>query len=289
MSDMTGKVVMITGSNSGIGKETALELARQGATIVMVVRNREKGEEARGEIIEETGNQDIDILISDFSEMSQVRELVSKFKEKYARLDVLVNNAGGIFGDRIVTSERNEYTLALNYLAPILLTNELLGVLVSSGPSRIINVSSAAHNFGKYDLENIQLESGYGSMRAYSNAKLLIIMHTYKLAERLEGTNVIVNALHPGFVRTNFGSGMGLGSRIFMKLAKPFAKSSKKGAQTPIYLALSPEVENTSGKYFVDNKPRDTKKVTYEKKLQDELWDWTNQTLNLTWSIVKSH
>ena len=259
---MTDRVCMVTGANSGIGRETARALVKMGATVVMVVRNQEAGEEVRQAIISETGNESIELMIADLFSMDQVRRLASDFKKTHTRLDVLVNNAGAIFPKREETVDGFERTVALNHLAPFLLTHELLELLKASAPSRIVNVSSAAHRRGKIDFENLQRRKKYGLMGPYGSAKLMLIMFTYALARRLKGTLVTVNALHPGVVRTHFGQNdASRGRRFMFRVLGPFFKSPEKGAETSIYLASSPEVEGISGKYFENCKQTDLKHV----------------------------
>jgi retinol dehydrogenase-14 len=281
MNNMSGKVCIVTGANSGIGKETVRALSAQGATVVMVVRNLCSGEEARQDIYDETQNEKIEMMVADLFSIADIKKLVNEFKSKYERLDVLINNAGAIFPKKELTADGFERTFALDYLAPFLLTRELLVVLKASAPSRIINVSSFAHTRGTIDFENLQSEKKYGQMSPYSNAKLMLIMHTYALARRLEGTNVTVNALHPGFVRSHFGQNNASKARkLAFKLVGPFAKSPKKGAETSIYLASSPEVEGVSGKYFVNCKPAKSSDISYDRDLQEQLWKYTENLLN---------
>lgn len=281
-SDMTGKICIVTGSNSGIGKETALALAEMGAKVVMIVRNPNAGEKARREIIDQSGNEDVDMLIADLSSMDQVRRVAREFKEKYKRLDVLVNNAGGINNEYHTSVDGNEMTFAVNYLAPFLLSHELLDILKESAPSRIINVSSGAHTMGKIDFDNLQSEKKYSSFRAYGNAKLMLVMSTYELARRLEGTGVTANVLHPGVVHTNFGrSDGGRVRKAMYKAFSVFAKSPKKGAETSVYLATSPEVNSVSGKYFSNSKEKRSSKISYDLELQQRLWKKTEEILGI--------
>jgi NAD(P)-dependent dehydrogenase (short-subunit alcohol dehydrogenase family) len=179
MESMDRKICIVTGSNSGIGKQTAMALADNGAHVVMIVRSEERGEEARQEIIRETGNESIDMLLADLSSMEQIRNVTAQFKEKYDRLDVLINNAGAIFWKRKETDEGFEMTFALNHLAPFLLTYELIDVLLDSEPSRIVNVSSGAHTRGEIDFDDLQSKEDYGALGAYSSAKLMTIAFTY--------------------------------------------------------------------------------------------------------------
>ncbi|HEX7483396.1 MAG TPA: SDR family NAD(P)-dependent oxidoreductase, partial [Candidatus Bathyarchaeia archaeon] len=206
---MSGKICIVTGSNSGIGKETAFVLAEMGATVVMVVRNQEKGEKALAEIIEKTGNKSTSLMLCDMSTLASIRDFAREFKKKYSRLDVLVNNAGGEFSNREVTQEGFERTFAVDYLAPFLLTNELLDLLKVSAPSKIINVSSGLAKNGKVNFDDLQSVKDYKGMQVYSNAKLMLMMFTYELSKRLVGSGVTANVLMPGFVATNLGKNSG--------------------------------------------------------------------------------
>lgn len=272
--DMNNKIVIITGANSGIGKETAIALARKGARVIMLCRNIEKAEKAMNDIKERANTESIDLIIADLSDQESIHAAVEKFKAKYDRLDVLINNAGSIIRERRETKDGYEMTFAVNHLGHFLLTLLLLDVLIKSAPSRIINVSSAAHRYGRFDFENINLEANYSSFRAYGNSKLANVLFTYELARRLEGTGVTVNALHPGVVNSNFGKGQ------FSKFLTPFVAfstlfliSSEKGAKTSVYLASSDDVKDVTGKYFKKQKAVKTSKPSYNKETQKKLWE----------------
>lgn len=280
--DMTGKVCIVTGSNSGIGKETALALAKMGATVVMVVRNQEKGQKALDEIVSETGNHSVSLMICDMSSMASIRSFVAELKKRYNRLDVLINNAGAEYVKREVTPEGFERTFAVNYLAPFLLTHELLDLLKASAPSRIINVSSGLAKNGKIDFDDLQNERDYKGMKAYSNAKLMLMMWTYALSRRLDGTGVTVNVLMPGFVATNLGKNSGsLRSRIMFSMVRPMQISAKKGAETSVFLASSDQVSKVSGKCFSKKQETETCPASYEVKAQERLWNETVKILKL--------
>ena len=271
---MKGKVVLVTGATNGIGKITAQELATKGATLVIVGRNAEKTRATAGEIRLKSGNPGVDSLTADLSSLEQVRQLAGEFMKKYNRLDVLINNAGGIFARRQVTVDGYEMTFAFNHLAYFLLTNQLLGLLEASAPARIINVSSAAHLNGPFDFEDLQsVHYSYGGFRAYSHSKLANVMFTYELARRLAGTGVTANALHPGTVNTGFGKNNGGVMNLAMKAFAMFQIPPEQGAQTSIYLASSPEVEGVSGKYFVDCKPERSSASSYDEVAQKRLWE----------------
>jgi NAD(P)-dependent dehydrogenase (short-subunit alcohol dehydrogenase family) len=290
MSKMKGKICIITGSNSGIGKETAIGLAEMGATIVMVVRNQERGERARTEIVKQTGNNSVILMICDLSSMSSIRHFAEEFKKKYDRLDALINNAGASFSKREVTSEGFERNFAVNYLGPFLLTHELLDLLKSSAPSRIINVSSGLAKNGKVDLDGLQSEKKYAGTKfyspsrapAYDNAKLMLMMFNYELARRLKGSGVTVNVLMPGFTATNLGKSSGsLSSYIMFKMVRPMQQSAKKGAETSIYLASSDDIKDITGKCFAKKKEAKTCPASYDEELQKLLWNKTESVLGL--------
>lgn len=279
---MKGKICVVTGSNSGIGKETSLGLASMGATVVMVVRNRDRGEAARNDIETKTGSRLTDLMICDLSSMGSIRQLAEAIRKKYDRLHVLVNNAGAVFQDRQVTVDGLERTLAVNYLAPFLLTHELLPLLRESAPSRVVNVTSGLHTSGKVDLGDLQSEKKYDGMTTYADAKLMVVMFTYELARRLEGTGVTVNVVHPGFAATNLGRNTGsLLSNVEFALMRPFQLTAKKAAETSIYLASSHEVEGVTGKYFHGKRELTSSPVSYDKQMQRSLWDATVGLLGL--------
>lgn len=282
--ELAGKVCVVTGSNSGIGKETALALAGMGATVVMVVRNQEKGQKALDEIVAETGNRSVSLMLCDMSSMASVRSFAAEFKKKYTSLNVLINNAGAEFVKRQVTSEGFEQTFAVDYLAPFLLTHELLDLLQASAPSRIINVSSGLAKNGKVDYDDLQNEKNYKGMKAYSNAKLMLTMFTYALSRRLAGSGVTANVLMPGFVATNLGKNSGSRSSALMfTLVRPMQISAKKGAETSVYLASSDEVTNVSGKCFSKKKEATTCTASYDVDSQERLWVETTKMLKLDW------
>lgn len=270
---MKDKVCIITGANAGIGKETTLAIAKQGATIAMVCRNPSKAAQAQKEIIGESGNQNIEVFICDFSVQEQIRKVATELTARYPTIDILINNAGFIASDttRQTTVDGIEQTVAVNHLGYFMLTNLLKSSLLASSAARIINVSSEAHKFTKFDLDNIQLEQGYTPMKAYAISKLLNIHFTKALAKRVADTSITVNALHPGVVRTNFGSNLSGFTKIIFAIAKPFMINSAKGAATSIYLATSPKVANVTGKYFANKKQKtpngDACNETYAKKV----------------------
>lgn len=271
-TSMQGKVCLVTGSTSGIGKVTARELAGLGATVVMLCRNRAKGEAAQAEIRAVTGNEQVDLIVADLTSQADVRRAVEDFKQQYTQLHILINNAGAIYNKRWVTSDGLEATFALNHLAPFLLTELLLDSLKASTPARIVNVSSMAHISGKINFEDLQCEKKYSPWRAYSQAKLAIILFTYELARQIEGTNVTVNSLHPGVIASNFDQGLGGFTRWGWKLISPLLSSVERGAQTTLYLAASPEVEGVTGKYFANRKEKRSSGLSYNEAISQRLW-----------------
>ena len=271
---LDGKTCLVTGANSGIGKETAKALAQMKADVVMVCRNKEKGEAARQEIEKKTENASVDLLLCDLSSLAEVRTLAAEVRNRYGKLNVLVNNAG-LFSLSGKTKDGFERTFAVDYLAPFLLTNLLLELLKSSAPSRIVNVSSVALFGGHVDLDAIEtgsLPSGWG---AYSNSKLALAMFTYELARRLQGTGVTANCLHPGAVATNIW-------KIPPAVVRPFLKSAKEGAETSVYLASAPEVEGVTGKYFEKKSEKKSSEESYDEKKALALWDATSKMVGLT-------
>ena len=289
MSELQGKICLVTGSNSGIGKETAIDLAKMGATVVMVVRNKERGEKSQKEIVKQSGNSSVDLMICDLSSMESIRQFSEEFKKKYKRLDVLVNNAGAVFSRREVTPEGFERTFAVNYLGPFLLTHQLLNLLKSSAPSRIINVSSGLAKDGRVNLDDLQGENITGKKSVsharspfYANTKLMLILYTYELARRLKGSGVTANVLLPGFTATNLGKNSGsLRSSIMFKMVRPMQQSAKKGAETSIYLASSDEVKGITGKCFAKKKETTTCPASYDEDLQRRLWIKTESLLGI--------
>lgn len=281
---MTGKTCLVTGANSGIGKETALGLARLGARVVLVCRNQQKGEEALGDIRRETGSSSLDLLIADTSSFGSVRALAVQVHERYRRLDVLLNNAGAAVRYRMLSADGIEMTLAGNYLGPVLLTFLLLDLLKSSAPSRIVNVSSEAHRSARLDLNDLQYQTRkYKSIAAYSQSKLLMNAFTFELARRLEGTGVTANCLHPGVVATNIvPSNAPAVVKMGFAVMKPFLLSPKRGAAVSLYLATSPDVATVSGKYFVKSKPADSNPLLRHPKVAPAIWQWTEKMVGAT-------
>lgn len=267
-------IVLITGGNSGMGRATAIELAKEGAYVVILCRNKERGEEALKEIKRESKNHRVDLMLCDLGELNSIRNFAKEFKEKYNRLDILINNAGVILPKRHETKDGFELQFGVNHLGHFLLTNLLLDLLIDSAPSRIVNVASGAHKVGKIYFEDINLRNNFNLIRAYSQAKLANVLFTYELSDRLKGTGVTVNCLHPGAVATQMGIDRNTGFGTFITtMLKPFFQSPKEGAATAIYLAASEEVEGVSGKYFYKKRSVKSSKTSYSKETAKRLWE----------------
>ncbi len=281
-SSMTGKVMLVTGATSGIGAVTARALAAAGgATVVLVGRDRERSAAAVEQIRRSTGNQSVEYLLADLSSQAEIRRLADEFLGRYDRLDVLVNNAGAMFWSRQETVDGLERTFALNHLSYFLLTNLLLDRLKASAPARVVSVSSAAHDGARIDFDDLQGKRSYAGMRAYGQSKLANVLFTYELARRLKGTGVTANALHPGFVATNFATNNGEIVRLVMAIIHRFALSPDRGAQTSIYLATSPEVEGVTGKYFSNSKAVRSSDISYDEAVAHRLWDASSELTGL--------
>jgi NAD(P)-dependent dehydrogenase (short-subunit alcohol dehydrogenase family) len=277
---MGGKVALVTGGTSGIGKATAMALAAMGADVIVVGRDRERGERATEEIRAQTGAK-VDLALADLSSQAEVRALAEEFKRRYDRLDVLVNNAGLVQSTRTETVDGLESTFAINHLAPFLLTNLLLDMLKESAPSRVVTVSSEAERWGNIDLDDLQSEKSYRGFPVYGMTKLANIMFTYELAERLKGTGVTATCMHPGAVNTRFGTSNRGPMTLLFRAFKPFMRTPDQGADTVIWLASSPEVEGLSGRYYADRKPLEPKKIANDPAARRTLWEESERLTGL--------
>jgi len=266
---MEGKVCLITGATSGIGKETALALARMGATVVFTARNPEKGRTTRDQIIASSRNETVDALECDLSSLSSVRDFCTIFQARHTRLHVLVNNAGTWEKERKVSKDGIENTFVVNHLAPFLMTNLLIDTLKNSAPARIISVSSGLHG-GTINFDDVEFRTNFKGMKAYRQSKLANILFTKELSRRLIGTGVTANCLMPGLVATDLSRNASAFNRSFFRI---FGASPEKGAETSIYLASSPEVANISGQCFRKRKVVKTSKESSDPALAKRLWD----------------
>lgn len=277
---MKGKICMITGANSGVGKATATGLAKMGATIVMVCRNQERGEQALDEIKRDSNNELVYLMLADLSSQKAIHQLVKDFKEKYKSLHVLINNAGVNLSRVKLTEDGIETTLAVNYLAPFLLCNLLFDTLKESQPARIVNVASSVQA-KSIDFDNLNGEKHYSQMKAYSISKLALILFTYEFARRFDGNEVSINSLHPGYVRTNMIRNFRKFVKYFFPFISLFVIGPKRGAKTSIYCASSPDVEGVSGKYYKKRKEAKSGKISYNEDLAKQLWEISTKLTNL--------
>ena len=271
---MQGKICLITGGSDGIGYAASRELARMGARVIIVGRNSAKTEAAVQQIIADTDNPAVEYLLADLSSQRKVRRVAAEAVELTPYLDVLLNNAGAIFLSNRRSAEGIEMTFALNHLSYFLLTDLLLEHLRKAPRARIINVSSCAHESpGKFRLEDLPNPASNRGYAAYKRSKLCNVLFTYELARRLEGEKITVNALHPGLVRTNIARNNGLPGRVVNFFIGVRGVTPDRGAETPVYLAASPQVENVTGKYFVDCRPVPSSGMSYDADLAARLWD----------------
>ena len=280
--DLIGKVCLVTGGTSGIGKSVALSFAEFGADVVITARNKEKAEKVIQEIREISQNENVDYLIGDFSDLDQVRGIAKEFISKYKNLHILVNNAGAFYRKREETKYNVEKSFLVNHLSPFLLTNLLLDLLKKSKPSKIINISSDSHRRAKIDLNNLNMDGYYSGIKAYSNSKLANLLFTYELSRKVENKTICVNSVHPGFVSTGiFNFGDGLVGKVVNKIINRFMIKPEEGADTVIYLALSRENAVGCGKYFINRKSEKSSDMSYDLSLAKELWEKSEELTNL--------
>ncbi len=281
---MKDKLVLITGANSGIGKETARGLAAMGATLIMACRNLEKAAPVRDAIIEETGNAGVSLMHVDLASLESIRTFAHEFAGAYTCLDVLINNAGTFSPTRQETQDGFEKTMGTNHLGPFLLTHLLLPFLIEAPSARVVNVSSGAAFFGKIHLDDLQMTKSYGMVGfgAYAASKLANVFFTQELAQRLEGTRITVNAAHPGVVSTNIWPDSNwlwsFGDRILSR----FWISAEEGARTVIYAATSASLEGITGKFLADEQVREVKGNCRDVTLQKALWRASEQLTGIT-------
>ncbi len=275
MNNLNGKVCIVTGSTSGIGLVTAKELAKMGATTVVVARDEDRGKAALEEVIEYSKNDNVDLLICDFSSQTSIVEFAEKFRRKYDRLDILVNNAGLMNHKRVETASGVEMTFAVNHLGTFLTTNILLDMLKDTPASRTLVVASDLHFRGNIDPNNLMHEQNYNGFTAYCDSKLANILFVYKLARDLKGFDTTINALHPGVIKTKFGIEDRSSNRTF-----PMGRiSPEDGAKAQIYLSTSQHVQGVSGKYFNEMRMEKSSPMSYDAELADMLWQ---KSLELT-------
>ncbi|MGB7211355.1 MAG: SDR family oxidoreductase [Gemmatimonadales bacterium] len=271
-SALSGKTVLVTGATSGIGKITALELARMGARVLVHGRNPAKIEATVSELRAATGGE-VEGLIADLSSLAEVRRLAADVRARTDRLDVLVNNAGGATAKRTLSPDGIEMTLAVNHLAPFLLTDLLLDLLRTSAPARIVNVASEAHRVGMFDFDDLQSERRYRSFKVYGHTKMQNILFTYALARRLAGSGVTVTAVHPGAVDTGIWNAAKGPLRVVVRVMQWFMITPERGAAPLVRLASAPDVAGVTGVYFDRFKPKASADPSNDPAVQERLWD----------------
>ncbi|MEV4620723.1 SDR family oxidoreductase [Asanoa sp. NPDC049573] len=278
---MARRVVLVTGGSGGIGKATAIGLARSGARVWIVGRDLRRTEAAADEI-RAAGPRRVGVFVADLSSLAQVRQLADDVRQRLPRLNVLVNNVGGYWNTRQTTTDGLERTFALNHLAPFLLTNLLLDRLRESAPARVVTVSSQAHANGRIDFDDLQGVRDYSGARAYSKSKLANLLFTYELARRSPDLSVTANAVHPGVVNTSFGAeDPGAVQRLLVPLLRPFMKTPASGAATSIWVASAPELERVTGSYFDNGKPRRSAENSYDRAVAARLWQISSDLVAL--------
>lgn len=271
--DMQDRVCLVTGATAGIGYHTAEGLAAMGARTVLLARNAGKAADAAEKIRQRTGNRQVEVVIADLSRLDDVRRAAVEIGERFDALHVLVNNAGVIAREHTITEDGHELQWAVNHLAPFALTNRLLSLLEASGPARVVTVSSQVHHQGVIDFGDLTAERYYDPLAAYYRSKLANVVFTYALADRLAGTDVTANCLHPGVYATTLladYSGQPHWQMAFLRLRH---HGPEHGAKTSLYLATSPEMDGVSGKYFHnDTGEARSAEASYDRALQQQLW-----------------
>ncbi|XP_051872185.1 retinol dehydrogenase 12-like [Pristis pectinata] len=280
---LDGKTVIITGANTGIGKETARDLAKRGAQIILACRDTEKGDAAAKEIIEESGNSNIVVKKLNLANTKSVREFAEQINNEQQQVNILINNAGVMMCPYLKTEDGFELQFGVNHLGHFLLTYLLIDLIKRSSPARIINVSSAAHKMGKIQFDDLNSEKNYSPMKAYAQSKLANILFTRELARKLEGTSVSVFALHPGVVRTELARHLNPITRFGLSLLRPFTKSPASGAETTNYCAVAPGLEKETGQYFSDCDRAACSSAACDDETAKKLWEVSCQMLEIDW------
>ncbi|XP_030623304.1 retinol dehydrogenase 12, like [Chanos chanos] len=280
---LDGKTVIITGANTGIGKETAVDLAKRGARIIMACRDMEKASAALKEVIELSGNQNVVTRKLDLSDSKSIREFAEAINKEEEQVNILINNAGVMVCPYAKTADGFEMQIGVNHMGHFLLTYLLMDLIKRSTPARIINVSSMAHSWGTINLEDINSEKSYDKNKAYSQSKLANVLFTRSLGKKLQGTGVTVYALHPGVVQTELWRHLSKPQQALFWMIKPFTKTSVQGAQTTIYCAVAPELETQTGGYYSDCAPANCSRLASDDDLANRLWNLSSQMLGISW------
>uniref|UniRef100_UPI00398ED46F retinol dehydrogenase 12-like isoform X2 n=1 Tax=Pristiophorus japonicus TaxID=55135 RepID=UPI00398ED46F len=286
---LDGKTVIITGANTGIGKETARDLAKRGALIIIACRDTEKGDVAAKEIIEESGNPNIVVKKLDLADTKSIREFAAQINDEQQQVNILINNAGVMMCPYSKTVDGFELQFGVNHLGHFLLTCLLIDLIKRSSPARIINVSSTAHKMGTINFEDLNSEKNYNSMKAYAQSKLANIVFTRELARKLEGTDVVVFSLHPGVVRTDLSRHLNVVARFGLAMLRPFTKSPSSGAETTVYCSVARGLESENGQYFSDCDRASCSPAAYDDETARKLWEVSCQMLEIDWNKCCTH
>jgi NAD(P)-dependent dehydrogenase (short-subunit alcohol dehydrogenase family) len=283
---LEGKVVLITGGNTGIGKESAVALAQMGAQVVITARNEQRGQEARDEVRGRSGRHDVEAMPLDLARLASVRELATAFRARYDRLDVLLNNAGAMLSPRRETEDGYEMTFQVNHLGHFLLTQLLRDRLAAGAPSRVVNVASDLHAKARrgLDFDDLQSTRRYGASTVYAKSKVANILFTRELARRWNDSGVAANAVHPGFVATRFGrdGDMGMFGKLLFPLISPLALSPEQGARTSVYVASAPELDGITGGYWVKCAPATPSAAAQDDDAARRLWEISEQLIGVS-------
>jgi len=272
---MTEIVCLVTGATSGIGKATALALARLQYRVVLGCRDEISGAAAQDELINRSGNPEIDVLVGDLSSQAAVCDMAKQFKTRYTHLNILINNAGLNLAQRTMTADDVEMTFAVNHLAPYLLTHLLLDCLKAGTPARILNVTSDQQRPINFD--DLKRNHSYKQIAVYEETKLANILFTQELARRLEGSGITANCIAPGFVRTNLGRNTNGAFHLFLRVMRPFMQDPEKAAEALVYLATSSDLDGVNGKYFAGKKEAQASKAAYDRQAAQKLWQVSQQ------------
>lgn len=271
---------IVTGANTGIGKAVTLALARKGIEVVMACRSRERGEAARREIVEATGNSSVQVMTIDLASLDSVAGFATEFAQRFSDLDILFNNAGITLTSRQTSVDGNEMVLAVNHLGPFLLTNLLLETLKQSAPARIVNVASSVHKNARLNTDDLQMETGWDGRNAYACSKYLNILFTYELSRRYHQTGITANCFNPGLVRSDFFRDYHPVPFMLRVVLRLMGRSPERGAQTGIYLATSPGLEGISGKYFQNGSEIESAPGTYDPDLAAKVWAYSESLVS---------
>lgn len=280
---MRGKIALVTGANSGMGLATTVELARKGAKVIMVCRNRQRGEEALAAAKQKSHSEDIELMLCDLASLESIRSFAEEFTRKYPILDILINNAGVVTIKRQLTKDGFEMDLGVNHLGHFLLTNLLLEPLKAAEQGRIVVVASGAYKIGALYYEDPTLARRFNPAKAYARSKLANILFTKELAARLQGTRVTVNCVHPGAVGTNIGVNRETGfGKSILKLLSYFFLTPEQGADTAIYLATEPDLQEVTGQYYYRRKNQELTPRAQNKQEAQRLWQWSQEQVGLS-------